>query len=101
MITGFPSPAQGYEDSLIDMNRLFLKHPAATVYMKIDSSAYTRAGIFPGDLLVVDRAMDFTGNKIVVFACNGEFHIGRLSKIKSQVQVVGVVTYIIHDALNF
>ena len=35
MITGFPSPAQGYEGKQIDFNSYMIKHPSATVVMRI------------------------------------------------------------------
>lgn len=37
MITGFPSPAQGYEGKRFDLNSLYIKHPAATVFMTVDT----------------------------------------------------------------
>ena len=42
MITGFPSPAQGYEQNTIDLNTALIRHPSATVFMKIDSSHYQK-----------------------------------------------------------
>lgn len=33
MITGFPSPAQGYEQHQTDFNSYIIKHPSATVVM--------------------------------------------------------------------
>ena len=33
MITGFPSPAQGYESKGIDLNNVLIKHPSAAVFM--------------------------------------------------------------------
>ena len=50
MITGFPSPAQGYEQKGIDFNSILIKHPSATVVMKIESSNYTCMGIYNGDI---------------------------------------------------
>ena len=37
---GFPSPAQGYEDNRFDLNTLYIKHPAATVFMTVDTDRY-------------------------------------------------------------
>ena len=56
MITGFPSPAQGYEDNRFDLNTLYIKHPAATVFMTVDTDRYKNMCIFNGDLLIIDRA---------------------------------------------
>lgn len=96
MITGFPSPAQGYEDSTIDLNELLVKHPAATVFMRIESSRYTKAGIFPGDLLVVDRSLDPEHAAVVVRECEGRFMLGTAECVAEGAIVCGVVTHVIH-----
>ena len=36
--TGFPSPAQGYEASAIDLNALLVTNPPATFYMRMQGS---------------------------------------------------------------
>ena len=66
MITGFPSPAQGYESKGIDLNSVLIKHPSATVFMQIESSSYTHMGIFNGDILIVDRAKKITPSSLVM-----------------------------------
>lgn len=96
MITGFPSPAQGYEDASIDLNELLVKHPAATVFMRMESSRYTQAGIFPGDLLVVDRSLDPEHAAVVVRECEGQFVLGSAASVAEGAIVCGVVTHVIH-----
>lgn len=96
MITGFPSPAQGYEDASIDLNELLIKHPAATVFMRIESSRYTRAGMFPGDLLVVDRSLDPEHAAVIVCESEGQFVLGSAANVAEDAIVCGVVTHVIH-----
>lgn len=96
MITGFPSPAQGYEDASIDLNELLVRHPAATVFMRIEGSRYVKAGIFPGDLLVVDRSLDPEHAAIVVRECGGQFMLGTPESVAEGAVVCGVVTFVIH-----
>lgn len=67
MISSFPSPAQGYESNSIDLNRLLIKHPSATVFMKIETSRYSNIGIYNGDLLIVDRAKKISQNSLVIY----------------------------------
>jgi len=100
MITGFPSPAQGYEDNSLDMNRILIRHPAASILMEIQSSRYSRVGIFEGDLVIIDRSLNPDKKSIVVFEESGEFRIGRLEKISEDLVVFGVVTYIIHSTVG-
>ena len=100
MITGFPSPAQGYEQKGIDFNNILIKHPSATVVMKIESSNYVNMGIFNGDILVIDRAKRITPNSLVVYESEGHFVLGRVYKIKKipeqETIVTGAVTHVIH-----
>lgn len=96
MITGFPSPAQGYEDASIDLNELLVRHPAATVFMRIESSRYIRAGIYPGDLLVVDRSLSPEHAAVVVRECEGQFVLGPAAGVAEGAVVCGVVTHVIH-----
>lgn len=88
MITGFPSPAQGYEDGTLDLNALLIKHPASTVMMRIDTQRYSNVGIYSGDLLIVDRSVEsfdsaqFSGDEcILVYEHEGEFKISRKSSL--------------------
>ena len=96
MTTGFPSPAQGYESSSIDLNAYMIKHPASTVFMQIESSRYTRMGIYNGDLLVIDRALKITRNSLVVYELDGRFVLGRVYNIKGETYITGTVTHVIH-----
>lgn len=100
MITGFPSPAQGYEQNGIDFNNILIKHPSATVVMKIESSNYMSMGIYNGDILVIDRSKRITPNSLVVYESEGHFVLGRVYKIKKNPEqetiVTGAVTHVIH-----
>ena len=96
MITGFPSPAQGYEDIRFDLNTLYIKHPAATVFMTVDTDRYHKMCIFNGDLLIIDRAKSLTPNSLVVYESGGEFVIGRVCNIKAEAQITGAIINVIH-----
>ena len=99
MITGFPSPAQGYEQKGIDFNSILIKHPSATVVMKIESSNYTCMGIYNGDILIIDRAKRITSNSLVVYESEGHFVLGRVYKIRKTAEdtiITGAVTHVIH-----
>lgn len=97
MITGFPSPAQGYEDNRFDLNSLYIKHPAATVFMTVDTDRYKNMCIFNGDLLIIDRAKRITPNSLVVYESDGEFVIGRVCSIKDEAIVTGAIITVIHS----
>ncbi len=96
MITGFPSPAQGYETNGIDLNNELIKHPAATVLMRIDSNHYTKMSIYNNDILIIDRAKKVNQNSLVVYESDGEFNLGRVYNLKGETFITGVVTHVIH-----
>lgn len=100
MVTGFPSPAQGYEQNTIDLNQALIRHPSATVFMRIDNSHYRNMGIYDGDLLIIDRAKKINSNSLVVYESEGHFVLGRVFNIKTNGQtdviITGAVTHVIH-----
>lgn len=116
---GFPSPAEDYLDRTLDLNELLITHPAATFFVRVTGDSMQNAGIFSGDILVVDRSLTASDNKIVVAVVGNEFTVKRLRihggkirlvpensaypileiKEESDFQVWGVVTYVIHKAI--
>lgn len=96
MITGFPSPAQGYEAKRFDLNSLYIKHPSATVFMTVDTDKYRNICIFNGDLLIIDRAKQITKNSLVVYENDGQFVIGKVCNIKEEAMITGAITNVIH-----
>lgn len=77
---GFPSPAEDYQDRKLDLNDLLIKRPSSTFFVRVSGPSMTGAGIFDGDLLVVDRSVTATDNKIVIAVVNGEFTVKRIRK---------------------
>ncbi len=80
VVAGFPSPADDFVYESIDLNKLIVKHPDATFYARVKGQSM--AGDFmEDDLLVIDRSIDWTDNKIALCFVNNEFTLKRL-KIK-------------------
>lgn len=75
---GFPSPALDYAEEPLDLNRLLIRHPAATFFVRVSGDSMLGAGLLPGDLLVVDRARDAKRGDIVVAVVDGRFTVKRL-----------------------
>lgn len=96
MITGFPSSAQGYEGKQIDFNSYMIKHPSATVVMRIESSHYTHMGIYNGDLIVIAHAKKLNQNSLVVYESEGHFVLGRVYNIKGETIITGAISHVIH-----
>lgn len=113
---GFPSPADDYAECSLDLQALLVKHPAATFFVRVEGDSMKDAGMQTGDILVVDRALTPQSGKIVVALIDGEFTVKRFKitgeKIylapenprypsievteRSDFQIWGVVTYVIH-----
>jgi DNA polymerase V len=79
---GFPSPAENYFEESLDLNQFLIRHPAATFFVKVEGDSMIDAGIFPGDILIVDRAIEPYHDAIVVAVLNGEFTVKRIKKEK-------------------
>jgi SOS-response transcriptional repressor LexA len=58
---GFPSPAEDYLDGPLDFNELLVVNPAATFAVRLAGESMIGAGLFPGDIAVVDRSVAPTG----------------------------------------
>ena len=75
---GFPSPAQDYVERTLDLNELCIRHPSATFFVRVEGDSMIEAGIYDGDVLVVDRSVDAEHGDIVVAAVGNEFTVKEL-----------------------
>ncbi len=78
---GFPSPAEDFADGVLDLNDL-IEHPAASFIVRVSGYSMSGAGIFDGDLLVVDRSIPHRSGQIVVAVTGGEMLVKRLRRRK-------------------
>jgi len=115
---GFPSPADDFVDRSLDLNEYLIKHPAATFFVRVDGNSMIGSGIHPGDILIVDKALEPHDGSIVIAVVNGEFTVKRFKRERGrcwlvpenpayapieiagdmQLEIWGVVTYVIHKA---
>ncbi len=84
---GFPSPAQDYVEQYLDLNEICIKRPAATYFVRVEGHSMIEAGIFSGDVLVVDRSIKPAHNDIVIAGFQGEFTVKQL-ELKPQLRLV-------------
>jgi Peptidase S24-like len=57
LCAGFPSPADDYLEGEIDLNRHLIANRPATFLFRVAGDCMRDAGIFDGDLLIVDRSL--------------------------------------------
>ena len=74
---GFPSPADDYLDRALDFNELLISNSSATFAVRIAGESMTGAGLFPGDIAVVDRSLSPFSGCVVLALIDGEFTIKR------------------------
>lgn len=111
---GFPSPAQDYVETRIDITSLCIRHPSATYLLKAAGDSMIGEGISDGDLLVVDSALTPQDGDVVVAAVDGDFTV-KLLRLRpvpqlvptnpayrpitftddSQLQIFGVVSWVL------
>jgi len=100
----------------LNLQEYLVQHPSATFCVRVTGDSMQNAGIFSGDVMVVDRALEPQNNTIVLAVLNGEFTVKRIQKKADKLylkpenkdfksieiteemnfQVWGVVTHIIH-----
>jgi DNA polymerase V len=73
IVAGFPSPADDYMHETLDFNRDYIKHPEASFYGDVCGNSMKDAGIFDGDRVIIDRAVEPHDGSIVLAWWNGDF----------------------------
>ncbi|MDG3444574.1 LexA family protein [Nitrospirillum amazonense] len=75
---GFPSPAADYIEERLSLDRLLVKEPAATFFLRVNGTSMRRAGIHPSDIIVCDRSSEARVGDIVVATVDAELVVKRL-----------------------
>ena len=83
--TGFPSPAADYIEGRIDLNKLLIKTPSATFFVKVEGESMVNAFIPNNSILVVDRSLNAISGNIVVAVINGELTVRRLLQTHARI----------------
>lgn len=85
---GFPSPADDYVLTTLDLNELLVPHKETTFFLRSSGLSMIGAGIYDGDLLVVDRSLTPTHRRIVVAVLDGDFTVKRLYKRAGRIRLL-------------
>jgi DNA polymerase V len=72
---GFPSPADDFLVQRIDLTRELITHPQATFLLRVSGDSMKDAGIFDGDMLVVNKALKPRHGHVVVAVVDGDFTV--------------------------
>lgn len=85
---GFPSPADDYVEGKIDLNEQLVKNPSSTFFLRVKGDSMQGAGIYSGDTLVVDRAIEPEDESVVIAVLDGELTVKRLSIDDDEVKLI-------------
>lgn len=75
---GFPSPAADHRVVRLDLNAELVQHEEATMLVRVKGDSMRDAGIFDGNLLVVDKSLSAQHGDIVVAVLDDEFTVKQL-----------------------
>ncbi len=77
---GFPSPADDFIESMIDLNQVLIANPVATYMWRVVGDCMVDVKIFPGDVVLVDRSLSPKHRDIVLAMIDGEPTLKRLKR---------------------
>jgi DNA polymerase V len=81
---GFPSPADDFIELSIDLNKHLIRHKDTTFFATVKGHSMKNAGIYDGDLLIIDKSLEPQNDKIAICQIDGEFTVKRI-KIEQNV----------------
>lgn len=84
---GFPSPADDYVEDNLDLNELMIKNGPATFFLTVEGNSMIGAGIFEGDIIVVDRSLDARHRDIVLAVVDGRHTVKRLYDMNGKIRL--------------
>ncbi len=113
---GFPAPTPDAKDMPLNVHDYVVKNPSATYFVRVTGYSMVGAGIYPDDILVVDKSIEVRHGHIVVAAIDGEMTVKRLFRKDNKIMLMpennrfqpllvhdgqeldiwGVVTFVVH-----
>ena len=90
--TGFGAAADDYMERGIDLNEQLIRNKPATFFMRVSGSSMINAGIYDGDIVIVDRSLKPQNGKIVIAVIDGEMLIRRYEKTMNRLRLIPETT---------
>lgn len=98
---GFPSPADDYIASQLDLNEYFVAHPSASFYWKVSGESMNLAGILDGAILLIDRSLQAAHKDVVLATINGDVTVKRFIRTGSHIELRPESTRTDYKTLRF
>ncbi|MEP6711302.1 MAG: translesion error-prone DNA polymerase V autoproteolytic subunit [Ferruginibacter sp.] len=86
--TGFGAAADDYMERGIDLNEQLIRNKPATFFMKVSGNSMIDAGIFDGDIVIVDKSIKPVNGKIVIAVIDGDMLIRRYQKTMNKLLLI-------------
>ena len=80
---GFPSPARDFTEGSIDLNEELIPRPNSTFVVRARGDSMIGSGIYPDDLVLVDRSLRSRNGSVIIAVLDGELSI-KILKIKNK-----------------
>lgn len=113
---GDPVSVDDYVEERMDIQSFLIKNPVSTFLVRVSGDSMVNAGIYSGDILVVDRSLEPRHGRIVIAIVDGQLTVKRLMRkgrklflmpenpnyppipfnTRSDITIWGVVTSAIH-----
>lgn len=88
VLAGYPSPLSEQARELVNINSHLIRNEIATYIFRVQGNGMVDAGIFDGDVLVVDRSLEPKHNDIVLATLNDQFIVKRLYQQAGLVKLI-------------
>lgn len=85
---GFPSPAEDYLEKKLDLNQELIKNPSSTFFGRVNGNSMIDAGIYDGDILVIDKSIEPKSNSVLVCFIDGEFTIKKARIVNQELYLM-------------
>ena len=86
--TGFGAAADDYMERGIDLNEQLIMNKPATFFMRVSGNSMINAGIYDGDIVIVDKSVKPQNGKIVIAIIDGELLIRRYEKTLNRLRLI-------------
>ena len=84
---GFPSPAEEELADVLSLDEFLIRKPDATFMLTVNGDSMIDAGIYPGDLVLVERGRPVKSGDIVVAQVDGEWTMKYYAKDRTGIRL--------------
>jgi DNA polymerase V len=85
---GPPSPNEDSIEDRIDLTEYLIPRPEKSFLIRVEGESMIDAGVFPDDLLVVERADEAQNGDVVVALIGGRFTVKRFQRHGDRLRLV-------------